>query len=336
MISDEFYWKDISKVYRKDSLNEKDFTDLCKSYLMLGSSVDGYFLHVCEPYLVNAASEKEENKEIQKEVEMALLALSAVEQWDVARPQASHLNDTIEIIKYHQEHHNLTRLGYQSAWKYLNNRYYFDFELGEVVSDELHFMREAARELDELARCVDWKRKEGDKREREREEEYVLLRWLLTLEHFLRVCFVQNEEYVGLIGSIMSVFRASRDKNKNISFLCILSLEHSAKKRFVRIDYLLSLGVFDSFLEEIQRSTMDDEMAGEFLEFFESISRRLKGKGDDEMEEAKRKTTKRKTFEWMEEEGLESIIINFHEEIDFFNKRNHHLSLDVTDYFVNA
>ncbi|KAH7817519.1 uncharacterized protein MONOS_4789 [Monocercomonoides exilis] len=47
MIAHENFSKNSDVGDRKDSLSEKDLADLCKSYIMLGSSVDGYFLCVC-------------------------------------------------------------------------------------------------------------------------------------------------------------------------------------------------------------------------------------------------------------------------------------------------
>ncbi|KAH7817524.1 uncharacterized protein MONOS_4793 [Monocercomonoides exilis] len=246
------------------------------------------------------------------------------------------LDEIKENIKYHQEHHNLTQLTYQSTMKFLIDRFFKDISLEDVIVNELHFIREASRKLDELTRCVDWKRK-GDKREGKWEEEHALLRWLLTLEHFLSVCFVPNEEYVGLIGSIMSVFQASKDKNKEISFWCLNSIEHAASKRTMKVDDLLTSGVVDISLEEIQQPTINDEMEFVFWGVFESISSRLKGKGGDGMEEAKRKVTKMEMFEKLEEEGYEDIVISFLEVFKFLDENNFNgLPFDISDYFVNS
>ncbi|KAH7814923.1 uncharacterized protein MONOS_11123 [Monocercomonoides exilis] len=73
-------------------------------------------LSICVPRLLNVALEKKENEEAQKEVENALVALSSV--WMMNKKTKKMCsNDIKEIIQYHQENHNLTRLAYQSAWQ---------------------------------------------------------------------------------------------------------------------------------------------------------------------------------------------------------------------------
>ncbi|KAH7829778.1 uncharacterized protein MONOS_2040 [Monocercomonoides exilis] len=66
----------------------------------------------------------------------------------------------MEIIRYHQEHHNLSRLTYQCTWEFLTFRLWVDYGLNGKVVNKLHFVREATRELEDLSKSVDWKKKE--------------------------------------------------------------------------------------------------------------------------------------------------------------------------------
>ncbi|KAH7827005.1 uncharacterized protein MONOS_17350 [Monocercomonoides exilis] len=119
--------------------------------------------------LLKIALNKQEDEETQKEVELALLALNNTGL--IKNDKELHLNKITEIIKYHQEHHNLTQLAYQSAWRLLVNRLWVDNCLEEVIVNELHFVREAARELEELSKCVDWTRKDKENGGKEEKKE---------------------------------------------------------------------------------------------------------------------------------------------------------------------
>eukprot|EP00770_Monocercomonoides_exilis_P006194 MONOS_6164.1-p1 / transcript=MONOS_6164.1 / gene=MONOS_6164 / organism=Monocercomonoides_exilis_PA203 / gene_product=unspecified product / transcript_product=unspecified product / location=Mono_scaffold00190:82399-83137(-) / protein_length=199 / sequence_SO=supercontig / SO=protein_coding / is_pseudo=false len=145
---------------KKEEKNEKLLVDLCELYIMAYElAIPGSMLFICLPCLLAAALNEEESEEAQKDVEMALFALSNIGKYDEVERE-SYLIEIAEIIEYHQEHHNLTQLAYQCAWQFLVNRFYNDKSLEGVIANELHFAREAARELEELSKCVDWKRKE--------------------------------------------------------------------------------------------------------------------------------------------------------------------------------
>eukprot|EP00770_Monocercomonoides_exilis_P003578 MONOS_3559.1-p1 / transcript=MONOS_3559.1 / gene=MONOS_3559 / organism=Monocercomonoides_exilis_PA203 / gene_product=unspecified product / transcript_product=unspecified product / location=Mono_scaffold00084:111823-112387(+) / protein_length=142 / sequence_SO=supercontig / SO=protein_coding / is_pseudo=false len=111
------------------------------------------------PCLLKVALNKQEDEETQKEVEMALLSLSCLRKGNEIKKK-KYLEKIAEIIKCHQEHRNLTQLAYQSAWSILMRRYLEDNDLTGVIVNELHFVKEAARELEELVEHLDWKEKE--------------------------------------------------------------------------------------------------------------------------------------------------------------------------------
>eukprot|EP00770_Monocercomonoides_exilis_P011502 MONOS_11447.1-p1 / transcript=MONOS_11447.1 / gene=MONOS_11447 / organism=Monocercomonoides_exilis_PA203 / gene_product=unspecified product / transcript_product=unspecified product / location=Mono_scaffold00575:14635-15298(+) / protein_length=197 / sequence_SO=supercontig / SO=protein_coding / is_pseudo=false len=194
---------------------------------------------------------KEENEEIQKEVEMALLALSCIDEFEFYG-QELHLNEIKEIIKYHQEHRNLTHLSYLSAWRLLVNRLWVDNCLEEVIVNELHFGREAAGEIEDLSKCVDWRRKEeNEKRRKESKEELLLKKWLDEVGICASECKLWNEGFAGLIGIIAQVHRAAKDNHREISEKCIFIIVLSVEKRAVKLDDLLKRGAVNAILEEI-------------------------------------------------------------------------------------
>ncbi|KAH7825188.1 uncharacterized protein MONOS_2000 [Monocercomonoides exilis] len=188
---------------------EKDETllvNLCECYLSLHhySSEIGEIISIIVPCLLNIALNKKESEEAQNEVEIALLALSCIDMYREMEPKL-HLNEIREIIKHHQEHHNLTQLAYQSAWLFLINRLFCNGFLEDIVVNELHFGREAARELEELTKCVNWKKKEEEMSKEEAKEEFSLMRWVETLNIYFGGCQLQNEEFVKILSRIVQL-----------------------------------------------------------------------------------------------------------------------------------
>ncbi|KAH7824885.1 uncharacterized protein MONOS_7081 [Monocercomonoides exilis] len=289
---------------------------LCSRY------ISDELLSICLPCVLKVALNKDENEETQKEVEMALLALSNIDNYKVE--QKVYLNEITEIIEYHQDHRNLTRLAYQSAWMFLIFRLWEDKSLKDVVVNELNFAREATKELKELTKCVNWKReKEAEKEEKEKKEEIALLRWLRITEFFFRFCELRNEEFFGLFRCVVQIYRASMENHRDIFFMCILFARTAGENENVKIDGILSVGAVDVFLWELHRKTLSNENMYNVLEFFKSISARLREKkGEDEMEEAKRKAIKMEIFEKLEEEGYEDMITSLHEAFRFFIEKN--------------
>ncbi|KAH7818393.1 uncharacterized protein MONOS_18013 [Monocercomonoides exilis] len=326
----------IEEEKKKERKNEKLLIDLCECYISLNYLLSPEIVSICVHCLLKVAMRKEENEEIQKEVEMALLELSCIDEFNEIE-QELYLTEIKAIIKYHQEYHNLTQLAYQSAWQFLIYRLHTDKSLEEVIANELHFAREATRELEELTKCVDYQIKEEKEKGKNTEEMSLLLRWLQTSGKFLFYCRLRNEEYSVLIESIVKAFREAKDNCRGISSECIESFSNSVNNRNVKVEDLLKRGAVCLILEEIHRPTLNDEMVYESLTFFMNISERMKEKEDFPFEEAKRKRLKRKMFEKMEEEGFEDIITSFYELLDFLNESFHHdLQLDISDYFVDV
>ncbi|KAH7817024.1 uncharacterized protein MONOS_10279 [Monocercomonoides exilis] len=321
---------------KKEGKNEKLLIDLCECYLLLNRHASSELIPISVPYLLKAASVKDESEETQKEVEMALLALSCVDQFYDLR-QELYLNDTKEIIKYHQEHRNFTKLAYQRAWEFLINRLRYDRSFEDMIVNELHFVGEATRELEELAINDDWNRKKGEEGGIKTKKELILLRWLHTIVAYFCYCHLRNEENVVLIDRISYVFRAANDNHRGIGLWYSYPLINAVENRAVKVDALLKGRAIDAVLERMQRPKLDDEITVECLQFLKNVSNRLEEEEKDEKEEEERKATKRKVFEKMEEEGYEDTITSFHETLKIFNRRYYHgLSLKFSDYLVNV
>ncbi|KAH7814918.1 uncharacterized protein MONOS_13345 [Monocercomonoides exilis] len=188
--------------------------------------------------LLKAALKQEENDEAQKEVEMALLALCHICVYNNV-PKKLYLSELKEIIKYHQEHYNLTRLAYQSAWQFLIFRMNIDGNMEEVIANELHFGREAARELEELTRCVDWKRNTEENGGKESKEMLIIWRWINTLEEYFNSFKLWNAELVGLLGCILKLFLAAKDNYPDFRDECLITFGRAAENTSVEIDALV-------------------------------------------------------------------------------------------------
>ncbi|KAH7817013.1 uncharacterized protein MONOS_18161 [Monocercomonoides exilis] len=324
----------IEEEKKNEGKNEKLLTDLCECYFFLTYDFTSEMLSICVPCLLKVALHKEESEKDQKDVEMALLALREIGFFEMK--QELYLKEITEIIEHQQKHRNLTKLAYQCAWLFLIFRFWDDNSLEEVIVNELHFVGEAARELEELTRNVNWKKKEEEMNKEEAKEEFALMRWVETLRIYFFLCSLCNEENVELINSIVQVYRAAKGNNGVISNQCISPLRNAAEYGVVKVKDLLKSGAIDAILEEIHQPTLDDRMLFECLLFFLNISERLKEKEDGETTETKRKELKRKIFEKMEEEGYEDTIACFHKIFGFlYNKFFRELSLKISDYFVN-
>ncbi|KAH7819744.1 uncharacterized protein MONOS_4246 [Monocercomonoides exilis] len=301
---------------------------------------------------------------------MALLALSRFGYWK-KEEQECFISEIKEIIQCHQEHGNLTRLAYHSAWQFLIYRLFFKAALNRTIVNELDFVGEATRELEELTRRANWKRKEERNKGKEMKEEHILMRWIQILELFFEEFELWDTEIVGLIRSIVHAYRAAKDNYMNISDHCIRVFVRMASHKAVKVEYLIENGAADTVVKSIHQTEIDDRKIFECLNFLMNVSYQLKGKEDDEMEEeeeeeefvgedeerdeekdeekdemskdkmeeAKRKELKRKVLEKMEEEGFEDFIISIRNQLDFLKVKFYYcgeLSLNMSDYFVDV
>eukprot|EP00770_Monocercomonoides_exilis_P004692 MONOS_4670.1-p1 / transcript=MONOS_4670.1 / gene=MONOS_4670 / organism=Monocercomonoides_exilis_PA203 / gene_product=unspecified product / transcript_product=unspecified product / location=Mono_scaffold00126:89428-90290(-) / protein_length=255 / sequence_SO=supercontig / SO=protein_coding / is_pseudo=false len=250
--------------------------------------------------------------------------------------QELHLSEIKEIIQYHQEHHNLTRLACQSAWDFFVGRLNNEEDLGDEIEKELHFVKEATRELGELTRCVDWKRNEEE--QEKTKEVQIIRRWLDSVQAYIYFCYdLQKEESDCLTECVARLYRAVKNTNKR---MCDKSIKMFG--RMINSDESSS-SVFGAtkaagcVLEEMQRTTLNHDIVVNCLEIFSSFSRRMQGEMEEEWEEEELKKMKRGIFEGLEEEGYEDTMTSYHETFSFFNTTYYaEFSENLNNFFVSV
>ncbi|KAH7821084.1 uncharacterized protein MONOS_11455 [Monocercomonoides exilis] len=293
---------------RKEEKNEKLLIDLIECFLSMTMESETFPKDVysyCVSSLLNVAQIKEENEEAQKEVEMALLALSNINKHCRVEKEL-YLNEVTEIIKYHQDHHNLTRLAYQSVWQFLGNRLDTDKSLNEVIVNELHFGKEAKRELEELSKCVNWKKEKENWKEQK--EVSVMKRWINTISNMPLHYRTLKGKFDELICCLVKLCRASRNDEPELSD-AIIKYFHRQVYLSIYDFSILESDILVLFLEDIQQSTLKKTISSESLELFLYISRGLED--DVQQKGTKEKALKREALEKFEEQGYEDIINSF-------------------------
>ncbi|KAH7821149.1 uncharacterized protein MONOS_6355 [Monocercomonoides exilis] len=305
---------------KKKNRDEKLQIDIIECYFLLLDYYDRIpkeLLTIYVKCLLKYAANKEENEEVQKDVEMVLLALGNIGA-NQRIEKGLYLNEIKEIIKYHQEHHNLTQLACQSAWQFLIYRFQVDRNLEDAIVNELHFVKEATRELEELVRSLEWKREKEEKKEKKEKKErsaeseiMIIERWLRSLDIYFFVCKYQTKEHEGLVECVVRVFWATRACQGSIARFCFQLFHAMIKSQASQIDCLVDKGAIGVALSEVVRSEVAKEEASGCLCVFRGLAKRLSVKSENEREEAKRKELKRKVIEMMEEEGYEDWLVSF-------------------------
>eukprot|EP00770_Monocercomonoides_exilis_P014980 MONOS_14926.1-p1 / transcript=MONOS_14926.1 / gene=MONOS_14926 / organism=Monocercomonoides_exilis_PA203 / gene_product=unspecified product / transcript_product=unspecified product / location=Mono_scaffold01107:6771-7898(-) / protein_length=356 / sequence_SO=supercontig / SO=protein_coding / is_pseudo=false len=313
--------------------------DLWEGYLLLIEDVSYEFISIFKPSLLKVALNKEEDIKAQKEVEMALLALSHISSMTrIEKDQ--FVNEIKEIIEHHQKHQNLTRLAYQSAWQFLTKRFYYSKSLEDLIMNELHFTSEASRELDELVKSLDLKGKGGSDRLKETR---VILRWLDVFDEYFDGEYLRRNDDTKLIKSIIGTCRAEKGNDKKIANEVIQLFGRIAGRKRMNIKYLLDGGAVDHILNEIKQPSLTVEKSSTCLWFFYALSERLKGESiedfltvekEDEIDEAEKKDIKKEIIEKYEEEGLEDCVFSFSVLFFKLGAHNDYLSENPSDYTV--
>ncbi|KAH7832775.1 uncharacterized protein MONOS_6929 [Monocercomonoides exilis] len=302
----------IEEEKKKEEKDENYLVDLCECYLMHLSLQPSELFSICVPCLLKFALKKEESKETQKEVEITLLALSNIDNYELKKEL--FLDEIKEIIKNHQEHYNLTRLAYQSVCAFLVNRFHCDYrEMEDLIVNELHLVKEATREMEELISFEEYEgesEEEKEESEREADEGYILIRWLCISDDLFCCCGSWNEDILGLMKCVTGVYRATNEWCNQIGDHCFYCFK-SVGRRIEGYDLLLKSGAIDAVLKELWRKTLYQDIFRDFLMSFANLWRSLDEKRDEEMEEKKRKVMKRKILERLEEEGFEDCINRF-------------------------
>eukprot|EP00770_Monocercomonoides_exilis_P005605 MONOS_5577.1-p1 / transcript=MONOS_5577.1 / gene=MONOS_5577 / organism=Monocercomonoides_exilis_PA203 / gene_product=unspecified product / transcript_product=unspecified product / location=Mono_scaffold00164:36320-37700(-) / protein_length=439 / sequence_SO=supercontig / SO=protein_coding / is_pseudo=false len=327
---------------KKEGKNEKLLNDLCECYQTLRNKVDfvsDELVAIIVHCLLKIASNKEESEETREEVEMALVALNNNRE-NLRMKKEVYLNDITEIIKHHQKHHNLTLLAYQSAWQFLMFRFINESQLEHLIVNKLHFVREATREMEELMERVDRKKKKGEKGEKETKEAKemkVLSRWVLAVREYFWHFQLWNDENIGLIRCLVKLCKATRENERETFGKCMVLFQTMMSLKTMRVDDLMKGGIFELFLEEIQRPTLNDDVICKCLGFFMAVSGRMKGKQKNKIDDEKWNETKKAIFDKLEEEGYEDAIISFLQDLETINEaHSQKISGKATDYFVNV
>eukprot|EP00770_Monocercomonoides_exilis_P015049 MONOS_14995.1-p1 / transcript=MONOS_14995.1 / gene=MONOS_14995 / organism=Monocercomonoides_exilis_PA203 / gene_product=unspecified product / transcript_product=unspecified product / location=Mono_scaffold01122:5424-6741(-) / protein_length=376 / sequence_SO=supercontig / SO=protein_coding / is_pseudo=false len=245
-------------VEEKKKKNEKLLFDLCECYISLYESLREALFSICVPCLLKVALNKEESEENQKEVEMALLALSNIRSYHRVG-NGLYLNGMTEILKYHQKNHNLTQLAYQSAWVFLISRWTYNKCPNSNVLNELHFVGEATRELELLSKCVYLKKKE-EERGKETKVEILLLRWLVIIVFYSQNAQIHGEEFVKLTRCIIDLCRAAKGNNREIQYKCFSFLYNIILREAESDGCVLREEAVDFILEEMHGPTIDNEV----------------------------------------------------------------------------
>ncbi|KAH7822294.1 uncharacterized protein MONOS_6425 [Monocercomonoides exilis] len=295
---------------KTEGKKEKLQVDLCECHLLLNNDSSSELLSVCVKCLLKAAKQIDQNEETQKEVEMALLTLRRVEML-TREDREPNLNEIKEIIRHHRDHHNLTHLGCLSAWEIVISRFHSEKSIEDVVVNRMHFAEEAAKEVEDLSKCIDWNKKEEKTEKRKKKERKVIMKWIFLTEVFFLSLRLWKEEFVGLIQSLVKMCFETKENERAITEWCISMFHTIGYLESVSVNGFVDGGAVNLMMEGILQPTLNKNIARSCLEFFLELSRRLKEKRDNKEEEDKIMETKKKMIENMEEEGYEDVITSF-------------------------
>ncbi|KAH7819056.1 uncharacterized protein MONOS_17952 [Monocercomonoides exilis] len=300
--------KVIEEWKKNDEKEEKLVVDLCECFILLIRYIDNIPTEVdptCLPCILKTASNKEESEKAQHEVEMALLALTKI--YD-SEEEELHINPIKEIIKQHQRKRYLTHLGYQSAWELISERAHWRQRNDKAILNELNFISEAVKELEELSMHVDWEKIEesGNKTK----EECVIRKWVNMLYIYFFQYKLWNKEHGKAIDCLSKICKAARERNKSIIIGCIQTFEEMTRVPSVNVEALIRCGSVNFAIGEIQKFSFYDNVIRTCLEYIASIKCLLL-ESLKENREMKR-TLIRETFEMFEEEGFEDMTMSIY------------------------
>ncbi|KAH7831684.1 uncharacterized protein MONOS_16913 [Monocercomonoides exilis] len=294
---------------KEDEKDETLLVDLCECYLSLHhySGETGEILSIIVPCLLNIALNKEESEEAQIEVEMALVSLSNI-SWNAKVKEELYLNEIKDIIQHHQKRHNLTRFAYQSAWKFLINRFSNNKGLGDIIVIDLHFAREATRELEEMERHMDWNKK--NKVETEMKEMWMIKNWHDTLRICIQCNNLSCKGNTDLFACLAKLCKSAAyiDWDMFQTYLNILS--SLFYPTIENAEYLVRGGALDAVLNEMCRFSFVFDLATLYAHLPYSLFRVFEEKVDKNYSMILKKI-KREAFEKLEEEGYEDIVFSF-------------------------
>ncbi|KAH7828889.1 uncharacterized protein MONOS_16356 [Monocercomonoides exilis] len=296
------------KMIIEEETIETNLVDLCECYSMnIDIEIPETLTPVIMSCLLRVALRKDESKETRNEVEMALVSLGNI-GYKTRIEQEVYLNEIMKIILNHQEHNNLTRLAYQSAWQFLTQRLSVCGRLEEVIVKELHFAREAANEMEHLIKYVDWTPNE-DKVKKEMVVGFVK-RWIAITEKCISRCYSLRFESDEILECLVRLHGASKENHKSVSKECIRVLGNMIFKKSVRVKALLKSGAVEVILEEMRQSAFENDEIEFCKSFIFQLYEALSITPGIVCEEEDLKTIREELYERLEEEGFEDIIVS--------------------------
>ncbi|KAH7831259.1 uncharacterized protein MONOS_3893 [Monocercomonoides exilis] len=288
---------------KKEGINKQLLIDLCECYLLLNDKFSSELRSICGPCLFYVASNKSEREEVKTEVEMSLLALAKLEG---SKENCSYLDVIDEIIKYHQKHHNLTRLAYQSAWSFLVGYLYSKDYLKVEIMYKMHFARESTSELEELLKRNNLVKKE--KSLEEMKEVRIIGNWVkILIEVAYHGCNMSRKIFVGLFSLIARLYKATKGFERKISDDCINLFCEVIKLNENPLPVLVRSGATGCVLEEMSQSTLHDNALMDCLQFLHSQSEIITEGIFEDFDETEW-NFKRELFDILEEDGYEDLI----------------------------
>ncbi|KAH7824489.1 uncharacterized protein MONOS_17484 [Monocercomonoides exilis] len=299
---------------KQEEKNEKLEVDICECILSLHNKnydMSSDFLLICIPCLLNFVIAKEENEEARNEVEMALLSLSSISQYCEYSENELCLNKLAEIIKHHQVHQNLTPLAYLSAFRFFMNRVLGSNNSLKEHLDELHFVKEVTKQLEELTKCIDWKQKKNGVLNTK--EVRITKRWCKLLYLYFLSFTHETEEITECARCIIRLCKTAKDNYSEVTLLCVELLNLMIFKDGVNVDDLLRVGAVELILDEIHQPTLGNDFTETYLSFFSRLSKRLNRNANEKSDKEKSEIIKRVTFSVLEEDGYEDSLISFNE-----------------------
>ncbi|KAH7819656.1 uncharacterized protein MONOS_17929 [Monocercomonoides exilis] len=269
---------------KKEGKSERLLIDLCECYYLLSDdNINEKMAPSITSCLLKVASNEERSINIQKEVEMALLALSEGSRGTLVKG-SQPLEEMIDIIYHHNDHRNLTQLAFQSAWRFMINNWHRNSNSQIVVVASMIFLTVVKRELKELIKCVDWKR-EDEGREKIRSEPkatQMIIRWLDVLGNFFIMCDKWDDDFNEVVRFVVELFRTARDNEQEISEMCTHALKMLARSKNSSVDIFEKCGVSEMISQEINCRDSNDKITENCTVILLLISAKSKDKADND------------------------------------------------------
>eukprot|EP00770_Monocercomonoides_exilis_P014083 MONOS_14030.1-p1 / transcript=MONOS_14030.1 / gene=MONOS_14030 / organism=Monocercomonoides_exilis_PA203 / gene_product=unspecified product / transcript_product=unspecified product / location=Mono_scaffold00924:20288-21226(+) / protein_length=294 / sequence_SO=supercontig / SO=protein_coding / is_pseudo=false len=280
-------------------------------------------LMICVPLLLKDALNKEESEKAQKDVEMALIALTNIAKINEEK-DCLFLNEITEIIKHHLVHRNLTHFSYQLAWDLFVRNADLDWETESGKFFGAFFAREVVGELEELKSCVCWEKKKKRKRKGEkakgrkgRKEKLIFKRWHSTIRMCYNCSGLCGEGWDELVRCLVGLSMTAEGSSRGTCRRCFDLFEGILFCSTDDVGILISGGAVDYVMEKLCQRILDKEITNCCLKFNISLLNRMREKIEDENEKERQKMQNRRIIDLFEEGGYEDLSDSFQWRIQY-------------------